>query len=179
MPVFSIIIGIFLILVLILFYFRYFQGFRFHKATVNEDRIITISEKLQNQINSQKGEEEIKITVTEEDMNDTLTSNKETLGLKDTKAEIIPDKIIITGKTDNLLNLAVEISIIPRIENGNIIFEVKEMKAGGLPAPNKLVESITPGLNDVLSSLKPDPYQVKIEKIQLLDKYLEISGKKA
>ncbi len=152
---------------------------KFHKSFVvdlapNMDKNMTLLEKLNKQIDDQSGEELITITITENDINKLLTSYSD-FPLKDPSATIKAGGLILKGKT-GFLNI--ETLIMPKAEKGKLIYEIKDIKAAGVPAPQKVADPLKGQLSNFISSRMPNNKQVYIENVVTSAGAIQAVGKK-
>jgi uncharacterized protein YpmS len=140
---------------------------------------ISLDQNLKNQLDNQKGETEVTLSLSEADLTSAINANDKNFPLKNPKITISKDQILLTGKSsDSVLSFKLSISLIPRVENGKVILDIKEIKTGGVSAPKLVVDQVSSGLKNYLSQFTPLENDVNIEKVSLSTGYLSVTGKR-
>jgi hypothetical protein len=96
----------------------------------------------------------VDVKITDLELKNLINLSSDQFPLKKSDAHIKPEGIFVTGKTStSFLGVSVEVLIIPRIENQKVAFEIKEIKAGGIAAPPKIVDMIKPKFESLFSQI--------------------------
>ncbi len=174
-PVITVLIVIFLLLLSGIVFLRYgsnihLNNFSFKKASINDN--------LKNQLDNQKGEKEVQIRLSEDDVNKLLNTDAPDFPLKSPSVKITPEKIILSGKTGNSpLSFKVEVGIIPQALNGKVNFDIKEIKTAGVSAPKVVTDKVNRELSSYLKQYSPSE-DIKISEVKLYNSYLVITGER-
>lgn len=116
---------------------------------------------------------------TEGDLNKAIEKSGDSFPLKKTSAKIKPDGIEIIGKTsDSILGLKVNVTTLPKVESGELKYDIVSIKSSGLEAPKTVKDLINNQLSSFLSGYIPDANTVSVQKVDLYDGFLEITGDK-
>lgn len=164
---------ILLILVTGLFYLK-FKDYKFVVQENQKNQNLDLRSKIEKQIEDQSGEESLTITVTDDDIN-SLLKGYANFPLKDPSAKINESGITISGKY-GLIN--VDVLVLPKVENGKINYEIKEIKAAGVTAPKKISDAVSSELSNFISSKMPNTKKIYVEKVVLKDALFQATGKK-
>lgn len=179
---FAIIVTLFLIFVLLMggiLYSRMLDLKSTAKVQINTQSIDNLQSKFSQSLDEQKSEPEANLSITESDLNQ-LINGTSNFPLKNPKATIDENMIVISGKTGtSIFALTVDVGIVPRAENGKVVYDIKEIKAGGVPAPQQLSDTVSKSLSDFISSSMPSFNQITVGKVTLHSKYLDVTGKKS
>lgn len=115
---------------------------------------ISLSDISNQQQISQPDSQIIEVKITDSELRSLINLSSDQFPLKKADANIKPEGILVTGKTsNNILGVGVEVVIIPKVVNQKVAFEIKEIKAGGITAPPKIVNMIRPKFEDLFSQI--------------------------
>jgi len=176
---FLIVIGI-LLLIFVLLLCGVFYIKNKVKLTDNFKEISSSSleENISKQLDDQKGESTISISITEEDLFSVLNANSEGFPLKNPSVKITSDKIILSGKTsDSPLSFKHDIGMVPHVENNKVVFDIKEIKTAGVSAPKVVTDKVNKSLSDYLNQVNLND-DIKITDVKLYQGYLIATGER-
>ncbi|MFA4995673.1 MAG: hypothetical protein WC536_00845 [Patescibacteria group bacterium] len=176
---FLIVIGI-LLLIFVLLLCGVFYIKNKVKLTDNFKEISSSSleENISKQLDDQKGESTISISITEEDLFSVLNANSEGFPLKNPSVKITSDKIILSGKTsDSPLSFKLDIGMVPHVENNKVVFDIKEIKTAGVSAPKVVTDKVNKSLSDYLNQVNLND-DIKITDVKLYQGYLIATGER-
>lgn len=122
--------------------------------------------------------EAISLRITAEKLDSAVKALKD-FPLKKPSVKIDSSKILLSGKTSNsIFGLSVDVSIVPKVSDGKISYDITEIKASGVAAPKAISDQINQNLASSLSGILPVDSSVNISEIKLSDGYLDIIGQK-
>lgn len=99
--------------------------------------------------------------------------------LKNPTCLIKPDGVTISGKTsDKFYAPKLDTLIIPKAENDKLVFEIKEAKVWGVPAPDTLAKPVFENLNSGLNQVLPDSNNVKVMEVRSMVGYIRVEGER-
>lgn len=146
--------------------------------TKSADEISLIANTDQEKIDSTALGEEIDIKITAEQLDSAIKSITD-FPLKKTSVTIDSSKVLISGKTSNsIFGLSVDVSVLPKIVNEDINYEILEIKASGVTAPKAISDQINQNLANSMSGILPSDSRINITDIKLFDGYLELIGQR-
>ena len=129
------------------------------------------------QLASSQGEE-VTLKITEKQLQSAIKADDANFPIKKATVKINTDKIIIFGKTSNSFwGLGVEVSLLPKVDNGKVKFDITEIKSGGLKAPNSISDVVNNNLGQYLDGLSATMGDIEVSKVELFEGYLEVTGK--
>lgn len=175
LSVIIVLIIIFLILLAGVVFLRYKSGINLNGLSIKK---ISLDDNLKKQLDDQKGEKIVQFRLTEDDINKLLGTDAPDFPLKNPTVKITPEKIILSGKTGSSpLSLKVAVGIVPRVDNGKVTFDIKEIKTAGVSAPKVVTDSINSKLKNYLKQYSPGD-DIKVLDLKLYDGYLVITGER-
>jgi len=177
--VFVFLSGILLILVSFLFYLR-FSGFSpmfdFYHPKVAV-AAFNFKDYLSKETNESSGKT-IFIKIDEAQLAETINLTNGFINLNNPVLKINTDGVTISGKTSGgIFGLNVDSVIFPKAQNGKLAFEVKEIKAAGVPAPTKIADPLMSALNMSLRNTVV-PENLSITSVHCMVGYLLVEGTK-
>lgn len=175
LSVIIVLIIIFLVLLSGVIFLRYKSGVNLNDLSTKK---ISLDDNLKKQMDNQRGEKTIQIRLTEDDINKLLGTDAPDFPLKNPTVKITPEKIILSGKTGSSpLSLKVAVGIVPRVDNGKVTFDIKEIKTAGVSAPKVVIDSVNSKLKNYLKQYSPGD-DIKVTDLKLYDGYLIITGER-
>lgn len=170
---------IFVLLAGMLFYLRYSSWSPF--ADIFQKKIpqsIGFSD-LYNKNKNQSGGETAEIKITEDALAQSVGVTNPDFPLKKPILSIKPEGILISGKTStSFLGVPIDVLFEPKVENDKLVFSIKEIKAGGVIAPPKISNSLTPKMNGIFKNAFTGSENLTIVSVRTLVRYLIIEVKK-
>jgi hypothetical protein len=120
----------------------------------------------------------VTIRITESELSTILNTDSKDFPLKNPLVKITPDNIIITGKTGNSpLAFKVSVGIVPRVENGKIVLDIKDVKTGGVSAPKVVTDAVNKNLSNYLSNININN-DITVTDVKLYQGYLTATGER-
>jgi hypothetical protein len=118
------------------------------------------------------------VKISEDELGQVLGVGDGQFPLKNAQMRILPDKIVISGKTSaSFLSLKVDVSFLPEIADNKIRLKVLDIKSMGVVAPKEVIELIQPQLDQYFSTDHiPLPQNVRLTEIMLYSGYLLLRG---
>jgi hypothetical protein len=164
-------ISLFMVAGILYLRFHNFSGvINLNKPDLN----LSVADKLQKQIDDQAGEESIILTINESDINSLLTAYPD-FPLKNPSATITEAGINLEGKYGIL---KVTVLVVPKLENGRIKYEIKEIQAASVPAPKKVADAVSGQLSTFLSGKMPNSKKVYLDTLILKKGLIQATGTK-
>lgn len=140
---------IFILLASMLVYLRFsswspFYDYYAKKTPAN----LSFSDLFNKTKSSKPGVKAIDMKITETDLAEALGIGKSDFPLKKATLVIKPEGIILSGKTSTAFwGIPVEVTSVPIVRNGKLFIQIKGIKAGGVVAPPKIADSLSPKIN--------------------------------
>lgn len=129
------------------------------------------------QLNSSEGEE-VTLKITEEQLQGAIKADDANFPIKKATVKINTDKIILSGKTsNNFWGLNVEVSLVPKVEEGKVKFDITEIKSAGLKAPNSISDVVNNNLGQYLDGLSSLIDDIEVTDFKLEEGYITVTGK--
>lgn len=98
--------------------------------------------------------DKVEFKITEKELNELSGIASGDIPLKKPELKITGDGVIVSGKYGNAwLGVPVEAVMVPKAENGQLNFEIKEIKAAGVVAPPKIKDSLQPTISRKFAGL--------------------------
>lgn len=139
---------------------------------------LNLDQNISKQLDNQSGESVVSIRIEEKDLSDALNVNAKDFPLKNPSVKITPDKVILSGKTSNgPLAFKVEVGIVPKVENGKVVFDIKEVKTAGVSAPKMVTDEVNKNLSGYLDNIKLSE-EIIVTNIELFQGYLIVTGER-
>lgn len=175
LPVIITLCVIFVVLLGGVFYLRFKNNFHFKNISISK---ISLDDSLKRQLESQKGEKQVQIRLTDNDLSKILNTNTADFPLKNSAVKINSSEIILTGKTGNSpLSFKVEVGIIPRVNNGKIDFDIREIKTAGVSAPKLVTDRVNTQLTSYLKQMVLQD-DITVTDVKMYDGYLIATGER-
>jgi hypothetical protein len=139
---------IFFIFASFLFYMRY-SGYsplseKYKKS--NSATTSSLTELVKKQTDNPIATKKFSLTISENDLRNGLDLSNGLLDLKKATLKITEAGIIVSGKTGGWFGLPISATVVPKVENGRLVYDVTEIKAADVTAPPKIVDSLKPQL---------------------------------
>lgn len=169
-------------LVIIIVYFRYSEFSPFYKyfnkiASPTFD--LNMSDRVIKNITTPAEGGSVEITITETELAEAIAITGSDFPMKKASLKITPDAIVINGKvSSSILGIKLEAKIVPIVENGVLVFKIKEVSALGVSAPAKVTDPMTQKLADSFQNAIPGISRVNITDARLLVGKMMIEGTK-
>lgn len=139
---------------------------------------LSLDENISKQLEDQIGESIVSIRISEDELSSILNANSEEFPLKKASVKITPEKIILSGKTSNSsLSFKVDVGIVPKVSEGKVVFEIKEIKTGGVSAPKVVTDEVNKNLSSYLSQFNLND-DVQVTEVKLYQDYLIATGER-
>lgn len=175
--VFFFLLFVFISLLAMLLYIRYSNIFHLNAPIKKPVYSGSVSDRIKDQLKKQDAQsEEATLVLWEEDLTNLLGSTKDPI-LKNPQAKINKEKIVVSGKMNNIVGLKVEMSVVPKVENGKIVCDIKEIKALGVPAPKEISQKLNGQVSNYLDGAIKSS-NIEPTEISLHDQFVQIKGKR-
>lgn len=139
---------------------------------------LNLDQNISKQLDDQKGESIVSIRITEDELSNVLNVNSEGFPLKKPSVKITSDKIILSGKTSNSpLSFKLDIGIVPRVENGKVVFDIEDIKTAGVSAPKVVTDEVNKSLSSYLNQVNLNK-DIKVTDVKLYQGYLIATGER-
>jgi len=166
---------IFLLILVGIFYLKFKSNFHFKNYSL---QTTSLDDSVKKQLNDQAGEKEVQIRVSEGDLSKILNTEMSDFPLKDPAVKITPEEALLTGKTSNgPLAFKVEVGIIPKVNNGKVSFDIKQIKTAGVSAPKVVADSVNEKLSNYLKQFSPTE-DMKVKDVKMYSGYLIVTGER-
>ncbi len=177
-PLLWVIVTLLIIFVLMLFGVFYLKSKIKMPSFPSRNNSLSLQENISKQLEGQTGESIVSIRISENELSSILNANSEEFTLKKPSVKITPEKIILSGKTSNSpLSFKVDVGIIPKVADGKVLFEIKEIKTGGVSAPKVVTDEVNKNLSSYLSQFNIND-DVKVTEVKLYPDYLIATGER-
>lgn len=168
--IFLLLFVILLALIGLLFYLKT-KDLSFSKSKTNTNTNTSI------QLDSSQGED-VTLKITEAQLQSAIKADDANFPIKKVTVKITTDKINISGKTsNNFWGLNVEVSLVPKVENGKVKFDITEIKSAGMKAPNSISDVVNNNLGQYLDGLSSSIGDVEVSAVELSSGYLTVTGR--
>ena len=172
---------IFAMFVLFLVYLRYsnFSPLANYYTKKEQAKIPTLTNYLTIKLGNHLAGETVQLKIVDTQLADVVGVSNPTFPLKKAKLSIDDTGVHITGRTSNsIFGLNTDVLLEPRAQNKKLVFSIKEIKAGGVTAPQKVVYSISPLISDSFSKVLPTNYNLNVSAARTIPQYLVIDVEK-
>jgi hypothetical protein len=119
------------------------------------------------------------LTITEQELTGLLVSginNQPTIPLRDIQAQINPTEVVLTGTLTEYIKSSVALSLVPKVVDGKMKFELAKVQAGSLSVPSYVTERLAEQV-DLLTEKQSDQFEgVMIKSIRLDEGRMIITG---
>lgn len=175
--IFAVLLFIFLILCGGILYSKY-RNFKLSFSGIKKSDNAIVTSRLQNEASSLKSGETAEIKVSDSDLNEIIKGSSG-FPLKNPTAKIGSDQILLSGKTSSgFWGIPLNIGIVPEAKSGKLVFNIKEIKTAGVPAPKQISDSINSNLQQYLNSSLPLANDINVTAVKLETGLLTITGQK-
>lgn len=119
------------------------------------------------------------IKITEAQLSDTIGVTNETFPLKKATLKIDADGVKISGKTGNsIFGMKLDILLVPEVKDGKVTFSVKKIETLGVPAPAKVVDSLSPQIQSLFTNAIPASKDLRATGVRSMVGYLLVTVEK-
>lgn len=178
--VFTIVGALFSVLVFALWFFRYNSASPFYDYYNKKSVPATsLSSSVETNINKSASGKSVELNITESQLSEAICASCDSFPLKKGSVKIRSEGVIIGGKTSTAFwGVSLEIVMKPKIENGQVVFDLAEFKAAGVSAPPKITETYSQRLKDAFKNIVPNSQSLNITEVHSLVGSLLIIGTK-
>lgn len=122
--------------------------------------------------------EEVTFKLTESQIQSAINTNDASFPLKKATVKVNADKIILSGKTSNSFwGVSVEVSLIPRVDSGKIVFDITDIKSAGVTAPKSVSDIVNKNLGQYLDGLSSSVGNIEVTSVKLDQSFLTVTGR--
>jgi hypothetical protein len=119
------------------------------------------------------------IKLTENELGQMIGIQNSDFPLKKATLVVKPEGVIVSGKTSTAFwGVPVEVTLMPKVVDGKVIFEITEIKAAGVVAPPKISGTLTTKLSTLFTTASNQINKINISNVRTMVGYilLEIGG---
>lgn len=119
------------------------------------------------------------LTVTEQELTGLLISginNQPSVPLRDVQAEINPDGIVLTATLTEYLKSSVAISLLPKVVDGKVKFEITKIQAGSLTVPSYVTENLAKQIDSLTNQQSNQFDGISVRSIHLDEGRMTVTG---
>jgi len=167
--------------ILFLFYLRYsnFSPLAGYYTKKEQSKIPTLSSYLTIKLGNHLSGETVQLKIIDTQLAEVVGISNPTFPLKKAKLSIDDTGVHVSGKTSNsIFGLNTEVLLEPRAQNGKLVFSIKEIKAGGVTAPSKIVYAISPLISSAFEKVMPVNYNLDVTAARTIPQYLVVDVEK-
>jgi len=118
------------------------------------------------------------VKLTEAQIQSAINTNDASFPLKKATVKVNTDKIILSGKTSNSFwGVSVEVSLVPRVDLGKVVFDITEIKSAGVTAPKSVSDMVNKSLGQYLDGLSSSVGNIEVTSVKLDQGYMTIAGR--
>ena len=122
--------------------------------------------------------EEVTLRLTEDQIQKAINADDVNFPIKKSTVKVNTDKIILSGKTSNSFwGINVEVGIVPKVEEGKVVFNITEIKSAGVIAPKSISDLINNNLGQYLDGLSSSVGNIEVSAVTLNTGFMTVMGK--
>lgn len=170
---------IFVLLASGLFYLRFCSWSPFYDHYAKKTPINLAFTDLFKQAKSASVLDTVDLKITESDLSSAIGIEKSDFPLKKATLKIKPEGIIVSGKTSTAFwGVPVDITLKPISGSGKLFIQLKEIKAGGVVAPPKIANTLSPKINTLFDQAFQSFDKLKIKEARTFVGYIMLEVEK-
>lgn len=169
-------LSLYLVFVLGLFTFRSIlsnSSWKLSKDTITGQ---SVESYLSDVVKKGKGNS-LSLVLTDSQINELLANSLSGIALSDASAKIKSEGIIISGKYPAIIPINVDILLVPKVDKGDISFDIKEIKSFGVTVPKTIKDTVLASITPSLNNLKIAEGKVYVETVELATGQAKITGR--